>query len=154
MALCEMCGREAPLFKTEIEGTILNVCDRCAKYGKVLKRIKTTAEKKKEQKQAKKQEEKPETEEFVVNNYSKLIREARNKLGKTQKEFASMLNEKESIIQKIETGTFEPPIPMAKRFEKILGIKLVETIEIEEEKPKQKGKTDSLTIGDLIKLKK
>jgi len=154
MALCDMCGRDAPLFKTEIEETILNVCGKCSKHGKVLKKIKTKIEKKKEQKQIKSFEEKPETEEFVVTNYSKKIREARNKLGKTQKEFALMLNEKESILQKLETGSFEPPILMAKRFEKILGIKLVETIDIGKETPKQKEKTGNLTIGDLIKIKK
>ena len=149
-----MCGKDAPLFKTEIEGTILNVCKGCSKHGKVMKRIKRESEKKKETKQQSALK-KPEIEEFVVVNYSKIIRQARNKLGKTQKEFAQLLNEKESIIQKIETDNFEPPIAMARRFEKILGIKLVETIEVEEESNKQqKRNAKELTIGDVIKLKK
>lgn len=153
MALCEMCGRNGPVFRTSIEGTILNVCKECAKHGKVLKKVKTPEEIKKAIK-LKEKEETPEQEEFVVSNYGKIIRDARNKTAKTQKEFAQMLNEKESIIQKMETGNFEPSLKTARKFEKILNIKLVETIELEEEKTKKNKNNLGLTIGDVIKIKK
>ncbi len=151
MAVCDMCGKDSTLFKTEIEETILTVCSACAKHGKILKRIKPAIEKK--QQQIKPQIQKPEREEFVVANCGEIIRKKREKLGKTQKEFALLLKEKESIIQKIETGNFTPSLKIAKRFEKILNVKLVEEIEATEETIQQK-KTEALTIGDLIKIKK
>ncbi len=151
MPKCEMCGKEGELYNTEIEGVILSVCTKCSKHGKVLKKTKVIVKKGQIEE---KRKEKPEREEFVVANFAKLIRNKRNKLGKTQKEFAQMLNEKESIIQKIENGSFEPPIKTAKRFEKILNIKLVEEIEIGEEKTGKRAKAEGLTIGDILKLKK
>ncbi len=153
MAVCDMCGKDASLFKTEIEGGILNVCKTCAKYGKVLRQIKPPATEKEKKKIIKEKAQEPEIEQFVVVNCGEIIRKKREKLGKTQKEFAKLLNEKESIIQKIETGSFTPSIKTAKRFEKILNVKLVEEIEITGE-PTQQKKTEALTIGDLIKIKK
>lgn len=151
MAICEMCGKKSQLFKTEVENVILQVCSLCSKHGKIIKKIKTIETIKKE-KQIQSNKTKPE--EFVIANYGKIIKKKREKLEKTQKEFAQFLNEKESIIQKIETGSFEPPLKMAKRFEKILKIKLIETMEINSEEKQSQNKSGSLTIGDIIKIKK
>jgi len=69
-----------------------------------------------------------------------------------QEEFAKKLNEKESLIQKIESGHFEPSIGLAKKIGRFLKIKLVE--EYEEVHEKQvRSKTGSFTIGDIIKIK-
>ncbi len=95
----------------------------------------------------------PETAEVVVSNYAQLIRQAREKSGMTMKEFAMTLNEKESIIHKLENSQFVPPINMAKKLEKLLHIKLVE-IEEEEETESSGKSSGSFTIGDIINLKK
>ncbi|MBT3464299.1 TIGR00270 family protein, partial [archaeon] len=89
--------------------------------------------------------------ERIVKNYASLIRTKREQMNLKQEEFAKMLTEKESIIHKIESGTYKPSISMAKKIERQLGLKLREEIEIEEiEIKKTKG---SLTIGDMLKLK-
>ena len=35
---CEMCGKQGEIFLAEVEGTTLNVCGRCAQFGRVIKR--------------------------------------------------------------------------------------------------------------------
>ncbi|MCP3931924.1 MAG: helix-turn-helix domain-containing protein, partial [Bacteroidetes bacterium] len=41
-------------------------------------------------------------------------------MGLKQEQLAKMLSEKESLIQKMETGNFSPPIGMARKIGKIL----------------------------------
>jgi len=146
MGVCELCGKEAPLITAIVEGTQMTVCQNCGKFGKVIQKpvghlfqkvVVST----------------PETAEVVVSNYAQLIRQAREKSGMTMKEFAMTLNEKESIIHKLENSQFVPPINMAKKLEKLLHIKLVE-IEEEEETESSGKSSGSWTIGDIINLKK
>ncbi len=142
--VCELCGKNTQLIRAIVEGTELSVCENCGKYGKILR--KPVA------KTAPQPAIKQEVMEVVTQNYAKLIKEAREKRGLTQKEFAKELNEKESILQKIENGAFVPPISTARKLEKLLKIKLVE-LEEEEKQQTSKSKTGSLTIGDIINIK-
>ena len=147
--ICDMCGSPGKLFKTIVEGTELSVCEECSRFGKVMGIV--------EQSIARVQETKskePETEliEILVEDYAEKIRKKRESLGLNQEEFAKKLNEKESLIQKIEAGHFEPSIGLAKRIGKVLQLRLVD--EYEEKHAGQKGsKTDAFTIGDFIKIK-
>ena len=152
--LCEMCGKQAELFKTSIEGTELNVCRSCSKYGKVLKRIREPIkEKPKKPVKIEIVSKEPETEELVVEDYAKRIKQKREQMDLTQEKLAKKLNEKESLLQKIESGHMKPSLRLAKKLQNFLGIKL-----IEEFKPQKRthAKTSSgpLTIGDLITIKR
>jgi uncharacterized protein (TIGR00270 family) len=154
MTVCEMCGKKGDLFKTEIEGIILNVCVSCSKHGKVLKKP-VVFQKTNFKKSGKELEKSLEKEEFLVFDFGKKIRKKREDLQKTQKEFADLLNEKESIVQKMENGSFEPPLPTARRFEKILKIKLVDSDFISASKvDRVKSSSEAFTIGDVISKKK
>ncbi len=146
MTVCELCGKGTELFRAMVEGSELNVCAPCGKFGKMLKKPVMQVRHSPVQKA-------PEPSEVVVSDYALRIRSAREQSGMTQKEFALKLNEKESIIHKLENGLFVPPIDLAKKLERLLRIKLVE-IE-EEEKPEAAKKSSGpLTIGDIINLKK
>lgn len=147
MQACEMCGKEVPLVSAIVEGTRLKVCKNCAKMGKIVEAPTMTAQRKEYLKQ-----EKEETIEILVKDYGHKIREAREKSGLTQEEFAKKLNEKASILQKIEAETFKPTIEKAKRFQKILGIKLVEE-DVDSTPEMTKTKGAGLTIGDILKVK-
>ena len=151
---CELCGREAELYTAEIEGTTLKVCEKCSSMGKVIKRPAPPKVKKPVKKKfVRKAEPVKEIVEAVVEDYAKKIRQAREKTGMTQKEFARKLNEKESILHKLETGSFKPSLALAKKLEKLLHIKLVEQREEEKEQVTPKtGKSSGLTIGDIIKF--
>ena len=149
---CEMCGKEGELFAALVEGTELNVCKSCSSHGKTLRRVKPTQ--KKIKKSEKQKEPEKEIIQTIVENYAKLIKSAREKTGLSQKDFANKLNEKESIIHKLETGNLKPSINLARKLEKFCNIKLVKQIEIKPLKGKKAVSGEGLTIGDIIKIKK
>lgn len=153
---CDLCGKSDEMLSMAlIEGVELAVCPACSKFGKVIAPVKRYSPKeqhKQLQKQAQPQE-KAEKMELLVKDYPNIIKKSRESIGLTQKDFANRINEKESIIHKIETGSFEPSLPLAKKLEKALGIKLVEEHEERHESFKRK-KEEGFTLGDFIRIRK
>lgn len=147
MPNCELCGKETVLFRADIEGTELKVCQTCGSFGKVL----TTASPMRNMQKSVQLPQELQLTEAVISDFPKLVKDAREKKKLTQEECAKMMNEKESIIHKIETGAFKPSIALARKLEKALNIRLVETVE-EEHLPKGKS-SGPVTIGDIIKRK-
>ena len=148
---CEMCGREQAIIRASVEGSILAVCQGCGKYGKAVGRISTPIQAK-----AAKAEEKPlpeEETEFIVANSGQLLKHKREQLGLKQEEFARKIAVKESALHKMETGALPPSIPDARRIEKLLGMKLIERVQVAE-KAVPEAKKDQLTLGDMIKIRK
>ncbi len=148
---CEMCGRDTKLFCTQIESTVLKVCQNCAKYGKVISPVSAAQPKivqlKKEQPQ-----NPPEPEYAIVPDYAVRIKSKREQLGWKQEELAKKLNEKISILHKIETGHLEPTLEVARKIEKLLEIKLVTEYK-ESVGNVPKARPSDLTIGDFIDVK-
>lgn len=125
----------------------MDVCMPCGKFGKVVRKpVQAQSQMRKANTPVK------EVLETVTSDYAAKVRQAREKSGMTQVEFAKALNEKESVVQKLETGTSHPSISIARKLEKLLKITLVE-VEQEEEVETQKKASGPLTIGDLINLK-
>lgn len=153
---CELCGSEGKIYRAEIEGSILNVCEKCARFGRVIGAVEEAVVEKK----AKKKKEivevakAPEEEilEVVVPDIGKRIKAKREELGLEQEDFGKLFGLKESIVHKIETGEFKPNIEMARKFERALGLKLVE--EYKESGAGARVATEGLTLGDVLKLKK
>ena len=146
MPACEMCGVEKKLLTVLIEGAELRVCKNCSSFGQVVKK---PIIKKKQVVKEKKSE--LEIIQVIRNDYPKIIREKREKLGLKQKEFAKFLAERESLIHKIEAGSYAPSLKMARKMERQLSIKLVERKQIEPQK--LETKTEKFTIGDMINVK-
>src|SRR3989338_4977363 len=67
-----------------------------------------------------------EIEGTSFQDYSQLIKEAREKLGLRQDEFGIQISEKVSIVHKIESGHMTPSIQLAKKLQKLLGLRLDE----------------------------
>lgn len=151
---CDICGRDALLYTVLVEGSEMKVCEKCSSAGKVIKRPEFVIPKKpKNIEPARATQVMKEIVETIVEDYGARIKQAREKTGLTQKEFAKKINEKESMLHKLETGSFEPSMPLAKKLEKILQIALIEQTEQEKaQAPAKKDKSEGLTIGDVLKL--
>lgn len=143
---CEMCGSEDNLVMALVEGVELKVCQKCAGYGKVLRKpiVRSVG---------KPQAVLPSKEviQIIKEDYSKIIREKREKMGLKQNEFARYLTEKESLIHQIESGTYTPSIELARKLERQLSITLIEEKELAPQH--MKAKTEEYTIGDMVKIK-
>tara|TARA_Y100000310_G_scaffold239125_1_gene242683 strand:- start:617 stop:1063 length:447 start_codon:yes stop_codon:yes gene_type:complete len=146
---CDLCGKEGSLVVAKIEGTELNVCSSCGQHGKVIRTVQGIVVAPKQVVR----ESGPEVMQLVVEDYGKRIRGKRDSLGLTQEKFSQQLNEKESVIQHLETGKGGLSLELARKLERKLGITLVE----EYTDTKEGGtvsKSQGLTIGDMIKVKK
>ena len=161
--MCDMCSSPESVYRIELEGSMLNVCEKCASYGRVITKLKQEEPVKRKKKKEKRVEEaevkarkETETVQLITPNYPKLIKSAREKKGLKQKELAKKIAEKESVIHKLESGRMKPGISLARKLEKFLKIKLVEELELEGSEVKsgkKEGLSDNLTLGDLVDIR-
>lgn len=63
-------------------------------------------------------------ETTLAPNFSTIIREARTKKGLTHEQLGQKLNEKVTLLRKIESGSIKPDETLSKKIERFLGIKL------------------------------
>ncbi len=160
MGACELCGKKTEqLIKVKIDSTTMNVCKECSKYGKKIETPKTNFFRGGFRNRNK--NDKDATEEFVVKNYGTLIREARERQNLKPEDFAKKINEKESLLRKVESGNHKPSIPLARKIEKFFHIKLVDSRSVSkthEEFEKVNGSgsgeekgNSGLTFADILK---
>ena len=157
--LCEMCGNDAPFLKTaRIEGTVLKVCPGCMRFGQSQAGGKAddpsnpdVVEQRlvKRERRMRSRDIYDQISEDVVDDYPRLIRGARDRKGLSQEELAAKINEKRSIVSKLESGAMVPDNKLISKLESFLGITLKEKRRVEKVSGGGGGKP--LTIGDLIK---
>ena len=71
-------------------------------------------------------------EEFsieIVPDFGMRVKDAREKLGLKQEELARRINEKVSLLRKIERGEIVPDDRVRQKLERILNISLVERVQ-------------------------
>lgn len=148
---CEMCGKKTTKTnKVRVDHAILNVCDSCAKFGEPVSpshgydRIRfdkpdeitvTIPEKKPAYVRTRPRpkartptKRRPNIDELeIVPEYADLIKEARSRLSWTQEDLAKKILERKNVLSNIERGELLPDIKTARKLEKALGIKLIET---------------------------
>jgi putative transcription factor len=169
--ICEMCGKQSEYTKTIfIEGTQLKVCKECSRFGESSdgkgggKKSATGAAPSRamvaERLQARERrmrtrdvyQEGETTAVDLVPEYARIIRDARMARNLKQEELAAKLNERVSIVAKLENGSIRPSDTLIKKLEKELGVKLTEKVSVvKTEGGHSAGKV--LTLGDLIKKK-
>ncbi len=168
--ICEICGKESDLTKAIfIEGTQLKVCKECARFGESSDGKGGGAKKKStaagptrtmvaERLQARERRMKTrsiysdEETTDLIPEYSKAIREARIARDWKQEDLAAKINEKASVIGKLENGTMRPTDALLKKLEHELNIKLTEKVAlVKPEGGHSQGK--NMTLGDMIKKK-
>jgi len=147
---CEVCGNKIQrIFITEIEEVVLRLCEECSKSGRVLNIVNVRSENKPKVKV----EVLNYDEEYeLVEEYGKLISEARNKAGLSIEDLASKIGEKSSVIRKIEREEIRPSDKIVEKIEKILKIKLREKVKVKVEKNREEVEA-KLRIADVVEIK-
>ena len=168
---CEMCGAETDNPTTiQTEGTQLEVCSNCTEFGTVLH----DEERKKSKKSSGSgssssgggggttRQSPPSSgggpshdplDELgtLAPDYDQRVRNARENAGMKQEELADELNEKLSLIRKIERGEMRPSEDVRRKLESALGVSLTEEVGGEEwETDESSG---GYTVGDIIERK-
>jgi len=160
--ICELCGADVPRTKNvAIEGTILAVCSNCARFGDevmtpVVRRtsmppiIAQRLEARRRRLTPRDVYAQAAGEEELAEDFPARIRRAREERGWKQADLGAKINEKASVIAKLESGTITPGDALVRKLEKELGIRLREKVQPIAMKKQAAGA--SLTLGDLIRM--
>ena len=69
----------------------------------------------------------PDEELLLREDYAAVLRKARETSGLTQEQLGMKLNEKSSVVGKLESGKLKPSVALAKKLEHLMKIRLFET---------------------------
>lgn len=150
MPRCEMCGSEQPRLRpVSVEGTRLMLCDRCARFGE---EIRPTGGRRTPPPRSPGGGRPPRVAQSVYDlapDFPDRLRRAREAQGWKREELARKINEKLSVVEKLEKGRMRPPDTLVAKLERTLQVKLRERVEEGEGPPHTASRP--LTLGDLIR---
>lgn len=150
MPSCELCGKDSDsLTKVKIEGAKLNVCDSCSDMGKEVETKKKQTNKKKKSGSSTPKRRK---EKVLAQDYGQRIKKAREEEPLSIKEVADDLNEKESLIKKIESEKLKPDKALAQKLEHKFNITLYTTPSVNDVET-DSGDTRKARLGDVADIK-
>ena len=178
MVQCEMCGTETSTPKTvKIEGAELDVCDSCADFGTEVRTQESSQTSTKYSTSSssdssgssgsgssggssgggggssRRRRDMFDEMDEVAADYDQRIRQARESAGLSQEDLAGELNEKASLIRKLERGDMLPSDSVQKKLERKLEISLSEGGTSEDTEWKGGSSTGSYTLGDVVTRK-
>jgi putative transcription factor len=137
---CEVCGRGARS-KARIENVAVAVCERCVALGQEIK-VPARAPKPKPLP--------PELEQVLRQDFASVIKRSRERAGLTQEQLAQRLNEKTSLIRRIENG-WEPSLALIRKLERFFRIKL--TLAVSSSNGRKIASRKPLTVGDIAEVR-
>ncbi|ELZ26156.1 XRE family transcriptional regulator [Halogeometricum pallidum JCM 14848] len=176
MPQCEMCGKERPSLTTvKVEGAELELCDDCSQFGTEVRTESSSSGSTKYSTSSssgsssssdssgsgssgggggssQRRRDMFDDMDEIAGDYDDRIRDAREERGMSQEDLASALNEKASLIRKLERGDILPPDKVRKKLERKLEISLVEGGD-DEENEWSGGSSTTTTLGDVVKRK-
>lgn len=161
--ICEMCGKDVTFCKkVTVEGVQLEVCAECAKFGIEAKKETPKEASPKpvvaQRLEVREMRSRPRDvlqsveKEELVEDFAKRIKSARERAGMTQKDLAMKINERVTIISKIESNQMRPDEKVISKLQKELNIVLKERVP--EVVASKEGAKTSLTLADLIKMQR
>lgn len=114
---CEVCGQRiiGKPYRVSIEGVVVLACEQCSSLGYRLKEVDRAAA-------AEELFDMPE----LVEEYPRLIRRARERLGLKQEELAKRLLERVSVVKKLEAGNLRPDERLIRKLQRVLKVQLTE----------------------------
>ena len=141
--LCEMCGKEVPsTSRVRLERTVLNLCTDCARFGELVEppppatappsmgtsRPLSPGGASRSGAMRRRLEERDLYEDIgemeLAPDWPRRVRVARETLNWKPEDLAKKLNEKKSIVLKLESGSFRPPDALVHKIEHLLKIRL------------------------------
>jgi len=174
MPQCEMCGAEqASLTTTKVEGAELELCSSCADFGTEVREEPSSTSGSKYStssssgtpssdssssgssgggsSDSRRRRDMFDTMDEIATDYDDRIRAAREAAGLSQEALADNLNEKASLIRKLERGDTLPTDDIQRKLERALDISLVEGEEVDAEW--ETSDAGTMTLGDVVKRK-
>ncbi len=141
--LCEMCGNDvAVTSRIRVDQTVLNLCPGCAKFGRPIdpppppvaapeedgRPRRVAAPSLRPAPRPRRLEERDLYLEIgeleLASDWGARVRRAREALVWTPEELAKRLNEKKSVVLKVEAGGFHPPDALVRKLEQLLKVRL------------------------------
>ncbi|MDQ2051936.1 multiprotein bridging factor aMBF1 [Natronolimnohabitans sp. A-GB9] len=179
MVQCEMCGAETSSPKTiKVEGAKLDVCSNCTDFGTEVKQPSSSSSSTKYSTDSSSGAESSGTSsasttssssggsstrqrsdmfddmDELATDYDDRVRKARENKGLSQSDLANELNEKSSLIRKIERGDTLPSDRVQSKLERFLEIDLsAEGGSGEDSEWSGGSASGSYTLGDVVKRK-
>jgi len=170
---CEMCGTEtASPNRVKIEGAELDVCDECTDFGTEVTTDEpesTTSTKYSTGSSGSsssssgsstspsggsgRRRDMFDDMEELAQDYDDRIRNARESAGLSQADLANQLNEKASLIRKLEHGDTLPSDDVQRELERALDIDLTAGGGDEETEWESDSATGEYTLGDMVERK-
>ena len=156
---CEICGADikGKPIRVNVEGSVLDVCGNCARYGKPADKW-TPVSRKISPTERVIVTHKPRRDVFdklqdeIVPDYALVIKKARESQGLTIEELASKMMEKAALIRKIEREELIPEDTVRKKLETALNIKLTEKFSSQDQRGG--GFISGTTLGDVAVIRK
>ncbi|SRR5712692_4107729 len=162
---CEVCGREivGKPARALVEGATLVVCSQCAGLGTALPGF---PERRRPRSLAPSTLGKPVRppimslpkaveESELLEEYPRIIKNAREKMSLSQQDLAFKAREKITVIQKIELGKMLPTMRLTRELEHILRVTLLapkEQVELPNPPVRQSGDVGP-TLGDIALIR-
>ena len=160
---CEICGKPVPEhnpIRAKIEGSVMVVCKECSKLGTIQKA--PPKPKFRQKPKGKKQNttrnrnysRRDEPTEELVEDFAIEIRKARESRNWSREDLGKKINERVSVITRIETGKMTPDTKLTKKLEKALNIKLLEKINTVDLNQFVNSSSGERTLGNIMKIKR
>ncbi len=160
---CEICGKPVPEnnpIRAKIEGSVMVVCKECSKLGTVQKTPpKPKFVKQKKTKRPTTTRNRPysrndEPTEELIEDFSIEVRKAREANNWSRETLGKKINERVSVINRIETGKMTPDTKLTKKLEKTLNIKLLEKVDNVDLNQFINTSSGERTLGNIMKIKR
>lgn len=170
---CEMCGKQTESLKVAlVEGSELDVCSDCESFGEVLHEESDDGGAGETAGSAASsggtggtastttsggggggggRRDPFEEMGALAADYPERVREAREAMELTQEELADRLNEKQSLIRKIERGDMRPDEDVRGKLESTLEVSLTEEVAADDWESEDSG--EGYTLGDIVERK-
>ena len=161
--VCELCGKDVRTKLMMVEGAPLNVCEGCQKFavgkeemvqtdtGRVIATPIADRLEMRGRRMGTRDIYSQGSDKILADDYGARVRDRRRQMSLTQEELAKKLNEKKSIIVKVENQDIRPSDKLIGILERTLGISLKEAVEDVDTSTSKEAFKTGMTLGDFIK---